>query len=70
MHRQAQLPGFQSCLIFEAETSRNLGEIGLNLAQISDSKTPESEHWRGFPARLGVGLSIRRSLVRAQVEES
>jgi hypothetical protein len=58
-----------NCLIFAHQTSRNPGEVGMNLAKISDSKTPESEHWRGFAARSVVGLLIRRSLVRAQVGE-
>ena len=35
----------------------------MNLAEISDSKTPESEHWRGFPARSVVGLLIRSDLL-------
>jgi hypothetical protein len=58
-----------SCLIFTHRTHRNLGEVGRNLAKMSDSKTPESEHWHGFPVRSVVGLLIRRSLVRAQVGE-
>ena len=41
----------------------------MSLAEISDSKTPESEHSCGFAARSVVGLLIRRSLVRAQVGE-
>ena len=57
------------CLVFEPRTSRNLGEIGMNLAEVSDSKTLKSEHWQGFPAGSVVGLSVRRSLVRAQVGE-
>ena len=57
------------CLIFAPGTHRNLGEVGRNLAEVSDSKTPESEHWRGFSARSVVGLLIRRSLVRALVGE-
>ena len=63
------LPRPESCLIFEPRTSRNLGEIGMNLAEVSDSKTLKSEHWRGFSATSVVGLLIRRSLVRAQVGE-
>ena len=63
------LPAPTSCLIFDPKTSRNLGEIGLNLAKISDSQTAQTQHWRGFAARSVVGLLIRRSLVRAQVEE-
>ena len=55
------------CLIFDYQTRRNPGEVERNLAKVSDSKTPENEHWRGFPARSVVGLLIRRSLVRAQV---
>ena len=58
-----------NCLIFDYRTRRNLGEVNRNLAEISDSKTPKTEHWRGFPARSVVGLLIRRSLVRAQVGE-
>ena len=57
------------CLIFDPRTGRNLGKVGRNWAEISDSKTPESEHWREFAARSVVGLLIRRSLVRAQVGE-
>ena len=58
-----------SCLIFDPRTRRNLGEVGRNLAEISDSRTPESERWRGFAARSVVGLLIRRSQVRALVGE-
>lgn len=58
-----------SCLIFARRTRRNLGELDQNLAKISDTRTPEREHWRGFAARSVVGLLIRRSLVRAQVGE-
>ncbi len=58
-----------SCLIFAHRTRRNPGEVERNLAEISDSRTPESEYWRGFPACSVVGLLIRRSLVRAQVGE-
>jgi hypothetical protein len=69
--RTAKTTDFEpmNCLIFGHRTRRNPGEVGRNLAKISDSKTPESEHWRGFPARSVVGLLIRRSLVRAQVGE-
>ena len=63
------LPRPEICLVFEPRTSRNLGEIGLNLKEVSGSKTLKSEHWQGFPAGLVVGLLIRRSLVRAQVGE-
>ena len=69
--RSAETTDFEpmNCLIFAYRTRRNPGEVAQNLAEISDSKTPESEHWRWFPARSVVGLSIRRSLVRAQVGE-
>ena len=52
-----------NCLIFDPQTRLNLGELDQNLAKISDSQTPKSEHWRGFAARSVVGLLIRRSLV-------
>jgi hypothetical protein len=39
-----------SCLIFAHRTRRNPGEVGRNLAEISGSKTPESELWRGLLA--------------------
>jgi hypothetical protein len=64
--RHPQSP--MSCLIFDPRTSRNLGEVGRNLAKVSDDKTPQSEHWRGFQAFSWVGLLIRRSLVRAQAQ--
>ena len=69
--RSAETTDFEhmDCLIFDPRTRRNLGELDRNLAEISDSRIPESEHWRGFPARSVVGLLIRRSLVRAQVGE-
>lgn len=41
----------------------------MGTAEISDSRSPESKHWRGPPACSVVGLSIRRSQVRALVEE-
>ena len=41
--------------VYVPQLQRNLGEADRNWAKISDSKTPESEHWRGFPATFGGG---------------
>lgn len=54
---------------FDLETSRNLGEVGLNLPEVSDSQTAQTQHWQDFPARSVVGLLVLRALVRALVEE-
>jgi len=69
MHRHSRHQRHMSCLIFDPQTSRNLGELGRNLEEISDSQTAETQHWRGFPGSSVVSLLIRRSLVRAQVGE-
>jgi len=66
---EAHNRGRLSCLIFDPRSGQNLGELWRNLAEISDSQTAQAQHWRGLAPDAGVGLLIRRSLVRAQVGE-
>jgi hypothetical protein len=50
-------------------SSSNLAEIPINQANLSDTAWAKTQHWRGSQPDMVVGLLIRRSLVRAQVEE-
>jgi len=61
--------GRASCPIFGTQTSKYAGFRATQFSKLSDSMRAINKRWRGLQPDSVVGLSIRRSLVRAQVGE-